>query len=230
MNKVMPKLSNLIRETTRTDELQPGIIPLNDEVNSAQPLSPKAQETLAIREATAALNFRLEQEKTALKLEAEARRQDLITKRENKRIELLLSEDGRPYQRISMQTEEDLKGMITNARFLSIYILKPENGHAGGVLFVKVIRADECEEELWINLEKLSPRYLRRKLCGAGIKLICPPKKENVLLERLIALLRGKAEDVIVYRHRGWVNKADGGVEYVDETKVLWQEVLEHAE
>lgn len=230
MNEVMPNFSNLIWGTTRTNELQPGIIPLNNEVNSVQPLSPKAQETLVAREAIAALNFGYEQKKTALKLEAEAKRQDMITKRENQRVELLLSEEGRPYQRISLQTEEDLKGTITNARFLSPYILKPENSHAAGVLFVKAIKADECEEKLWINLEKLSPRYLRKKLCGAGIKMICPLKKENILLEKLIALLREKAVEVTVYQHRGWVNKADGGVEYVDETKVIWQEVLERAE
>ena len=226
------KFPTLIQATTKTDKhyLKPGIILPNDEANSMQPLSPKAQETLVVREATAALNFRLEQEKTALKLEAEERRQDAITKRENQRIELFLSEDGRPYQRISLLTEGDLQGTITNARFVSRHILKPANSHAAGVLFVKVVKDDECEEELWINLEKLTTSYLRKKICGTGIKLTCPPKKERVLLERLIALLRGKATEETVYQHRGWAKKADGEVKYVDETEVLWREVLKRAE
>ena len=227
----MADIRNLVRNTTPEKKLVPALVTEErTETNQIQVEPNIWDRSLTDRFLRGRIDNAVYEERQEVKAEFEARRQDLIVRRENRREELLLSEDGSPYLRISMLDEPELNGKITNVRFCKLYLLQPPDGHEAGILWGKVIQNSGREQEFWFDLENFTPNYCKRKMCAAGITMTCTPQKTRTLQERLMVLLRNKATRVTIYRCRGWSKTLDGKMVYIDENTMIWKEALKNAE
>lgn len=193
-------------------------------------ISQKSQEDLYVQAKKTEMHVQAELVQRQIREEGEVRRQNMKIKAENRKEALFLSEDGRPYLKVSLLGDDEISGTLCDARFPELYLLKPVNGSEDGILLGKVIMKNGTENQIWINLGKLSPKYVRRKFCSAGIFFTCTPRKEREFAFRLITLLKEKSQEVQIYLRPGWFMKSDGGIEYVDESKMLWKEAVKIAE